>query len=119
MNATAPLPPASGTVPNHLAWSVIVTVLAFFVCCLSCFSLPGIATGIVAIVYSSKVNTLLNRGDLEGARGASRSAKLWAWITTGFLILGVVALVWALGTVGVEGTMDQLRQLQQQMEQMR
>lgn len=116
MNATAPLPPVQGSVPNHLIWSIIVTVLAFFVCCLSCLSFPGIVTGIVAIVFASKVNGLLNRGDLEGALRASKNAKIWAWVTTGFLIAGVLLAVISIAVMGVDGYMQQMQQFQQQIE---
>ncbi|MEG2805265.1 CD225/dispanin family protein [Stenotrophomonas sp.] len=116
MNATAPLPPASGTVPNYLVWSIIVTVLAFFMCCVSCLSFPAIATGIVSIVFGTKVNTLLNQGDLVGARQASKNAKLWAWISTGILIASTLfSLIW-LATVGMDGYMEQIQQFQQQIE---
>lgn len=116
MNATTPLPPASGTVPNHMTWSIIVTVLAFFVCCLSCLSFPGIVTGVVAIVFASKVNGLLNRGDLDGALRASKNARIWAWVTTGFLIAGVVVFALSLAFMGVDGYMQQMQQFQQQLE---
>ena len=116
MSTTAPLPPASGTIPNYMIWSIISTILAFFVCCLSCLSFPGIITGIVAIVFSTKVNTLLNQGDLEGARQASRKAKIWAWVTTGFLIAGVVLFLFSLAFMGVDGYMEQMQQFQQQIE---
>lgn len=116
MNATAPLPPASGTVPNHLIWSIIVTVVSFFMCCVSCLSFPGIATGIVAIVYANKVNTLLNQGDLVAARQASKNAKIWAWVTTGILIAATLFSVIALATMGVDGYMQQMQQFQQQIE---
>jgi len=116
MSTTAPLPPASGTVPNHLLWSIIVTILAFFVCCMSCVSFLGIITGIVAIVFGTKVNTLLSQGDLEGARRASKNARIWAWVTTGLLILGIVVFVISLATLGVDGYMQQMEQFQQQLE---
>jgi interferon-induced transmembrane protein len=116
MNATAPLPPAPGSIPNHLIWSIVVTILAFFVCCLSCLSFPGIVTGVVAIVFASKVNGLLNQGDLEGARRASKNAKIWAWVTTGFLIAGVVLFVISLAFMGVDGYMEQMQQFQRQIE---
>ena len=116
MNATAPLPPASGTVPNYLIWSIIVTVLAFFMCCVSCLSFPAIATGIVAIVFANKVNTLLNQGDLVAARQASKNAKIWAWVTTGILIAATLfSIIW-LAFVGVDGYMEQIQQFQQQVE---
>lgn len=116
MNATAPLPPASGTVPNHLIWSIIVTVLAFFMCCVSCLSFPAIATGIVAIVFAGKVNTLLNQGDLVAARQASKNAKIWAWVTTGILIAATVFSVIWLVFVGMDGYMEQIQALQQQIQ---
>ena len=65
-------PPVSGnqeSIPNYLAFSIIATVLATCLCC------PLGLIGIVAIVFSSKVNTLLNQGDIEGARRASAQAK--------------------------------------------
>lgn len=116
MNATAPLPSAQSHIPNHLVWSIIVTILAFFVCCLSCLSFPGIITGVVAIVFANKVNGLANQGDLDGARRASRTAKIWAWVTTGFLIAGVLLFVVSLLTMGVDGYMQQMQQFQQQIE---
>lgn len=117
MSATQPLPPAPSAVPNHLVWSSITTALSFFVCCLSCVSFFGIATGIVAIVYGSKVNRLLGVGDLEGARAASNTAKIWAWVTTGLLIAGVLLFFVSLATLGVDGYMQQMQQFQHQMEQ--
>lgn len=116
MNATAPLPPASGTVPSYLVWSIIVTVLAFVVCCFSCLSFPAIATGIVAIVFGTKVNTLLRQGDLVAAQNASRNAKIWAWVTSGILIAATLGWLVMLATVGMDGYMEQLQQFQQQIE---
>ncbi len=46
---------APGPVPNHLIWAIVSTVLGFCLCC------PALISGIVAIVFSSKVNGLLNR----------------------------------------------------------
>ena len=91
-----PLPPpppsqalglAPGTVPNHLVWSILATL---------CCCLPG---GIVAIVYSSQVNTKLALGDLAGAMEASNKAKTWCWVSLGvglvvnllYLLLNVFA----------------------------
>ncbi len=52
-------------VPNYLVWSILTTVF----CCL-----PG---GIVAIVYSGKVNTALALGDYNAALETSKKAKMW------------------------------------------
>lgn len=58
---------------NHLAWSIITTVL----CCQ--------LGGIVAIVYSAKVDSLYNAGDYIGADNASQTAKNW---NIGSMIVG-------------------------------
>ena len=71
-----PVSPVLQPVPNHLAWAIIATVLATCLCC------PLGLLGIVAIVYSTKVNTLLNQGDIDGARRASNTAKTWCWVAT-------------------------------------
>ena len=113
MSAVPPMPPSSaapGSVPNHLAWAIVSTVLATCLCC------PLGLIGIVAIVFSSQVNGKLNQGDLEGARRASKNAKIWAWVTTGFLIAGVVLFVISLAFMGVDGYMEQMQQFQQQIE---
>lgn len=83
-----PVSPVLQPVPNHLAWAIIATVLATCLCC------PLGLLGIVAIVYSTKVNTLLNQGDIDGARRASNTAKTWCWVATALAILGLVINVY-------------------------
>ncbi len=55
-------PPKPGT---YLAWSIVVALL----CC--------IPFGIVAIVYSTKVNSRYADGDYAGAEKASERTQLW------------------------------------------
>lgn len=77
----------SENVPNYLPQAILSTVF----CCLP--------FGIVAIVYAAQVNSKLAAGDYEGAQSASKSAKLWSWISFGsglavfliYVILGVIA----------------------------
>lgn len=66
---------------NYLVWSVLCTL-----CC--CF-----VPGIVAIVFSAKVNSRWYAGDKEGARRASRMAEIW--IVASFC-LGVIAMSFTL-----------------------
>ena len=54
--------PASVKVPNHMILAVITT----FFCCL--------IGGVIAIIFSSQVNPKLAKGDIEGAKTASRVA---------------------------------------------
>lgn len=67
-----PMPPRPD---NYLVWSIVVTIL----CCL--------VGGIVALVYSSKVNSAYDRGDYNEALKASSSAKTWC------IVSAVVGLV--------------------------
>lgn len=62
---------------TYLAWSIVTMLL----CCLP--------TGIVALVYSTKVSARWRMGDRAGARKASDRAALWIAITV------VAGLIWA------------------------
>lgn len=107
----APLPGspiAPGTVPNYLAWSIVVTVLSLCLCCI-----VGTIPGIVAIVFSAKVNTLLGQGDLPGAQRASSTAKTWCWVTTGLCIIG---LLWTIYSLTLGGGMAQYQMILDQMQ---
>lgn len=116
--STIPPPPAAGSVPNHMVWAIIVTILSFVVCCLSCISIVGIGTGIVAIVFASKVNNLVAQGQVDAALQASKNAKLWSWITTGILIAGfVLFLVSFFVGGGIEGQQERLEELRKLLEQ--
>ncbi len=103
MNTTA----APGSIPNHLAWAIIATVLATCLCC------PLGLIGIVAIVQSNKVNSLLNQGDLDGARRASDSAKTWCWVATALAIIGVLIYIGMVATGGMTSYMETMQQMQQ------
>ncbi|MGE6331688.1 CD225/dispanin family protein [Stenotrophomonas sp. NPDC077659] len=117
---STPQPPqlAAGAPQTYLVPSIIGTVASFIVCCLSCFSLPGIATGIVAIVYGNKVSKLLAAGDVVGAVTASRTAKIWMWVTFGIIALGVVVFVVSLLTMGgIDGYMARMQEIRGQLGQ--
>jgi len=101
-------PIAPGTVPNYLAWSIIATVLSLCLCCI-----VGTIPGIVAIVFSAKVNTLLGQGDLAGAQRASSIAKIWCWVTTGLCIVG---LLWTIYSFTLGGGMAQWQMIMDQMQ---
>lgn len=102
MNTTA----APGSVPNHLAWAIIATVLATCLCC------PLGLLGIVAIVQSNKVNALLNQGDLAGARRASDSAKTWCIVASVLAGIGLLINVGWFAMGGMASYMETMQQLQ-------
>lgn len=73
--------PNAPKIPNYLVQSIMVTV-----CCCQPF-------GIVAIIMSSKVNSLIAAGDYDAAEVASENAKKWCWIGFGLgLIVYVIAI---------------------------
>lgn len=63
--------------PTYLAWSIITMLL----CCL--------VPGIVALIYSTKVSSRFNTGDIEGARKASENAAIWIIVT---VVCGLIAI---------------------------
>ena len=93
-------------IPNHLAWAIIATVLATCLCC------PLGLVGIVAIVFSSKVNNLLAQGDIDGARRASANAKTWCWVATALAIIGLLINIGYFAMVGTAGYAEMLQQYQ-------
>ena len=68
-------------IPNYLWQSIVATVL----CCMP--------FGVVAIVFSAKVDGLVARGDIAGANAASKSAKTWMSVAVGCGLLVVVLYV--------------------------
>ena len=102
MNTAAPTQP----IPNYLAWAIVSTVLATCLCC------PIGLIGIVAIVFSSQVNTKLGQGDIEGARRASNNAKIWCWVATALAIVGLIINILIFATGGTQAYLDYLQQMQ-------
>lgn len=71
-------------IPNHLVWAILSTLL----CCLP--------LGIVSIVKSSQVNTLVATGHYDEAWKASEEAKKWAIISAATAVgLGVLYILLA------------------------
>lgn len=102
-------PPVTSTpenIPNYLAFSIIATVLATCLCC------PLGLIGIVAIVFSSKVNTLLNQGDFDGARRASAQAKTWSWVAAALAGIGLLINIAVFATGGMQSYLEAAQQFQ-------
>lgn len=56
---------------NFLPWAILSTIL----CCLP--------FGIVAIVYSTQVDSYWFSGNYEAARRSARRARTWTWVSVG------------------------------------
>lgn len=75
---------------SYLALAIISTIL----CCLP--------TGIVSIIYSTKVNGLYEDGKYEEAQRASKNAKTWGLISiaAAFLVVILYVLIFGLAIFG-------------------
>ena len=86
-------PPSRGPIehiPNYLAQAILVTIF----CCLP--------LGIVSIVFAAQVNGKVARGDLEGAKRDSNTAKTWAWISFGLgLAHGILWVIYFIFTATI------------------
>lgn len=102
---------AIGPVPNYLVWAIAITIVAFCVCCV-----VGAIPGVVAIVFATQVNSKLSAGDRAGAEEASKKAKLWCWITTGLVILGLLLNIISFATGGSDRYRAMLEQIESQQQ---
>ncbi|MCM1377925.1 MAG: CD225/dispanin family protein [Prevotella sp.] len=71
-----PIPDPKKMPPNYLVWAIVSLIL----CCL----IPSV----VAIYYSSRVNSQYYSGDIEGAWKSSRRAEIWIIVS---IVAGLVA----------------------------
>ena len=60
---------------NNLALSIIATIVSLITCCgwISCI---GVILGIIAIVFSTQVDSKYFAGDYVGAESSAKNAKL-------------------------------------------
>ena len=74
---------------NWMTESVIFTVLSVICCC----NPIALITGIIAMVNAGKVNPQHQMGNITGATESAKTAKMWALITLGILIVGAIISV--------------------------
>lgn len=65
-------------IPSYMGWAIAVLILCFW------------PTGIVAVVYASRVSERLALGDIAGAQQASRKARMWCWISFAIAVAGLL-----------------------------
>ncbi len=70
---------------SYLALAIISTIL----CCLP--------TGIVSIIYATKVNSAYEDGKYDEANRASRNAKTWGIVSIGIALLGWIVYILIFG----------------------
>lgn len=70
---------------SYLALAIISTIL----CCLP--------TGIVSIVYATKVNSAYEDGNYLEAEKASKNAKTWGLVSIAIGVVGIIAYILIFG----------------------
>ena len=81
--------PTGEKVSNHMVGAILTTLF----CCL--------IGGIIAIIYSSQVNSKLAQGDIEGAKSASKTALTWIIVNLVFGLLYVLITVIVLAAIAI------------------
>ena len=93
----------NGNIPNHMAWTIVSTIIATLTCC------PLGLIGIVGIVFSNKVNSLVAAGDIPGAMRASGTAKTWAIVASVLAVIGIIFSAWFWMAGGMSAYMDAMQ----------
>ena len=105
------------TPPNYMVWSILSVVMTVITCCF-CYTIPSLITAIVALVFSSKVTSSANAGNMAGAQQASKNAKLVNLITIGLFVAGVALwIVMFFASGGIEAQQEQMEMFRKLMEQ--
>ena len=89
-NTAQTLPPGE-KIPTYLWQSIVCLIL----CCLP-LAIPG-------IVFATKVDPAIARGDIAAAKEASAKAKMWCWISFG---VGIVANILIFGASFLSAFME-------------
>ena len=79
---------------SYLALAIVSTIL----CCLP--------TGIISIIYATKVNSTYEDGKYDEATKASKNAKIWGFVSVGIALFGwiIYILIFGLAFLGAIGS---------------
>lgn len=96
---------------NNMTLAIIGTVVGLCSpCCI------GFIAGIVAIVFSTQVNTKFNQGNYEGALSSAKNSKTLSYVAIGLGVLGlIINVVWYL--VNKDSYMMMIEQYKSQLGQ--
>jgi cytochrome c biogenesis protein CcdA len=96
---------------NNLAISIVGTVLGLCSpCCI------GLILGIIAIVFSTQVDSKYNAGDYNGASNSAKNAKTLALISIALFAIGIIInIIWIL-VGGMDSVLNQYKDILDQIE---
>lgn len=99
---------------NNLALSIVATVISLITCCgwVSCI---GVILGIIAIVFSTQVDSKYFGGDYIGAERAAKNAKILALIALATVALSIILIIISvIMQGGVSGFMERYQDMMDQ-----
>lgn len=100
---TSPVYQASYEPQKPVNWVpyLVLSIVATVCCC----NILSIAFGIVAIVYSAKINSAVNAGQTEAALKAAKMAKIWIIVAfaVGVVVAAILALMAVTGNLTYSG----------------
>ncbi|SBW05035.1 CD225/dispanin family protein [uncultured Dysgonomonas sp.] len=99
---------------NNLILAIIATVVSLITCCgwVSCI---GFVLGIIAIVFSTQVDSKYFAGDYAGAESAAKNAKLLSFIALGTVAISAILIIISIVSAG--GIASMIEQYQDIMDQ--
>lgn len=77
---------------NYLALSIVATIVSLISCCgwISCI---GVILGIIAIVFSTQVDSKYFAGDYAGSESTAKNARILSLIALGTVVLSIVWII--------------------------
>ncbi|MDR1881410.1 MAG: CD225/dispanin family protein [Prevotella sp.] len=99
---------------NNLILAIIATVISLLTCCgwVSCI---GVILGIIAIVFSTQVDSKYFTGDYTGAEKAAKNAKTLSAIAIGTVVLSIVWIIVSIIMAGgISAIMEQYETIMEQ-----
>lgn len=96
---------------NNMTLSIVGTIIGL---CSPC-CLLGLIPGIIAIVFSSQVNSKFNAGDYAGAVSSAKNAKTLAYIALGLGVLGIILNIVVFAISGADGYREMIEEYQHQL----
>ena len=97
--------PGQPTKPdNNLVLSIVSAVLGLCSpCCI------GLILGIIAIVFSTQVDSKYTVGDYRGSESAAKTAKILAFIALGLFALNLIYAIVMFITGGMDAVLEQYK----------
>ncbi len=91
---------------NNLVLSIVGTVLGLCSpCCI------GLILGVIAIVFSTQVDSKYNAGEYEAAQGNAQKAKIFALIAIGLFALNLIYGIIMFITGGMDAVLEQYKEV--------